>query len=1109
MHQIKMKLKPLPFALACLLAAPVPAALAANTGASANASVSIPLDLIQENYGGGQYGYRLGINVGVNGATPEEYLFDTGSDSFNIDVGTGGNGKGPAWFPNQPGVAQSAPFAYLYGNGTYGYWEAGTTVASIQFYNSATGGKAASFDTSGGLPVAIATDWMVTPASAGGDTLGPPVTTIPGIGTLYQDLTWQQNLNAGQPPEEGYFYGTFGAGDFGTGVPGMLTGTGYIVEANGTGKAPGACGQACLIVGLNPALRAQFLSVVPWIPTQGQTTPFPLSGAPSAYQFDTAFLYTLTSNGKSVSAPMMTLFDTGTPNIMLIDNGDLGLQSGEQSAGNINQYGDLVPGITLTATGLAVNANGVITGISGLPTSITSGNDSAGDYSNVVTIGPYGGFPDSAIYGISFFMHNAVMYDLQNQATGYTPFFVTQAPITTGFTVTPEMGPLGLAGTISGSGAFQVASGGIADLSGTNTYTGATDVAQGAWMALAGPGSIAQSSDVHVDGTFDVSRTWQPTNVQSLSGGGTVLLGGTTLDLTRAGGTFSGQIADGGIGGGSGGRLMISAGTETLSGNSTFTGPTGISAPGSLDLTGSLAGSVVNLGSLLDDGQIGGTVLDDGLLFGNGAIAGNLDVNGIVAPGNGAGSLQTLKVGGNYVQQAGASYLVQIAPSQSAASLLQVGGTATLDAGAKVGVTAVQSGIYRIGARYTVLDAAHGLTGTYALGDSALSAVLGIAPGYDADHVYLNVVQERPLTAITGTRNQTSTLAGLQGVPASSYVLSAVASLPTDGAIRAAADQLSGEVHATTQGALLESSRYLRDAVTARLRQAGEGAAGGPAVTQGAGALTWWGQFVGAWGHHDGDDNAASARQTTNGVLLGADRALGGDARLGAVAGYSQTAVNIGARASSTSSRNLDLGVYAGTGFGKFGLRGGVAYTWHKLASNRYIAVPGLAGHAFGDYSASTAQVFGEAAYRAMFKRTSVEPFLRASWVRLDSDAFQEYGDAAALSGAGDHQSVAFTTLGTRMATQFAPARGGMLTLHETLGWRHAFNRVDTDAALAFAQGPAFDVAGLPIARNALDAGIGLTLHVAKDASFDLSYQGQFARHAVDNEFEGRFDWRF
>jgi len=1130
--KLNLRLRPLPLALACLLA-PFHPAFAADS------STSIPLDLIQENYGGGQYGYRLGINVGVNGATPEEYLFDTGSDSFNIDVGAGNNGHAPAWFPSQPGVAQSAPYAYLYGNGTYGYWQASTTVASVQFYNSATGTQAASYATSQGLPVATAIDWMVTPQSAGGDTLGPAVTTQGGV-TLYQDLTWQQNLDQGNPPEEGLFYGTFGAGDFGNGVPGMLTGSGYIVEANGSGKAPGACAQACLIEGLTPALRAQFLSVVPWLPTQGQTSPFPLSGAPSAYQFDTAFLYTLTSGGKSVSAPMMTLFDTGTPNIMLVDNGDLGLANAEQAAGNINANGNLVPGVTLTATGLAVTANGLV--ISGLPASVASGSDSQGDYSNVVTLGAYGGFPDAAIYGLSFFMHNAVMYDLANQSTAYTPFFISAANITTGFTVTPDMGPLGLAGTISGSGPFQVAAGGIADLSGTNTYTGATLVAGNAWLALAGPGSIAASSDVRVDGIFDISRTWQTTTVQSLSGSGLVQLGGTTLDLTNASGSFGGQIADGGIGGGSGGRLIVSGGKETLTGTNTYTGATGVGAPATLDVEGSLASGVVNLGLLVDNGSIAGNVANGGLLIGQGRIGGSLATTGAVAPGSGPGQYQTLSVGGNYTQGAGSAYLVQLDPAQAGvSSLIAVGGSATLAQGAQIGLASVAGhGLYQVGTRYTVLDASHGLSGTYTLaGADMLSAVLGIAPAYDAQHAYLDVVQARAFTDAARTPNQRATLGGVQslsslgavtgqangagirplawravamstaaGAAPSAALYTVLANLPTDAALRAAADQLSGEIHATTQGVLLEDSRHVRDAVTGRLRQAGGGVSG-PAVQDGQGGLAWWGQFVGAWGHHDSDGNAASTRHTSGGFLVGADRALGDSARLGVAAGYTQTAVNTTARASSMSSRDLDLSVYAGTQLGALGLRAGAAYGWHTLDGTRFVAVPGLVGHELSRYDAGTAQVFGEAGYRFAFKRASLEPFAQVAHVRLHTDGFQEHGGAADLDGMGETRSVSYSTLGARAASNFALHGDQTLSLHAMLGWRRAYGSVVTVTSMAFASGQSFAVQGLPIARNALAADAGLTVQLAKHASFDLSWQGQLAHHAVDSGFRGSFDWRF
>ena len=77
------------------------------------------------------------------------------------------------------------------------------------------------------------------------------------------------------------------------------------------------------------------------------------------------------------------------------------------------------------------------------------------------------------------------------------------------------------------------------------------------------------------------------------------------------------------------------------------------------------------------------------------------------------------------------------------------------------------------------------------------------------------------------------------------------------------------------------------------------------------------------------------------------------------------------------------------------------------------------------------------------------------------------------------------------------------------LGWRRAYGRVDTSTSMAFAGGAPFVVQGLPIARNALAADAGLTVQLAKHASFDLSWQGQLARHAVDSGFRGSFDWRF
>ena len=140
------------------------------------------------------------------------------------------------------------------------------------------------------------------------------------------------------------------------------------------------------------------------------------------------------------------------------------------------------------------------------------------------------------------------------------------------------------AGAIQGAGGLTVG-GGNQFLTGTNTYSGATRIDDGAQLTLSGSGSIALSSGVVADGTFDIARTTNGAQVASLSGDGAVRLGGQVLTLTDASGNFSGSIQ------GSGG-LVIASGTEVLSGVNTYSGDTVVARAGSLALSGD--GSIAN-----------------------------------------------------------------------------------------------------------------------------------------------------------------------------------------------------------------------------------------------------------------------------------------------------------------------------------------------------------------------------------------------------------------------------------------------------------------------------------------------------------------------------------
>ncbi|MGH6734972.1 MAG: autotransporter-associated beta strand repeat-containing protein [Methyloceanibacter sp.] len=146
-------------------------------------------------------------------------------------------------------------------------------------------------------------------------------------------------------------------------------------------------------------------------------------------------------------------------------------------------------------------------------------------------------------------------------------------------------------GVIDGTGGIDLL-GGTETFTGINTYDGATFIDEGATLGLTSTGSIAQSSTVTADGTFNISGVDDPgTDIVSLDGGGSVVLGIKTLTLTNANGAFGGVI------GGTGG-LTLDGGTEILTGANTYTGLTTIN-DGILQI-----GNGGAIGSITDDGGV-------------------------------------------------------------------------------------------------------------------------------------------------------------------------------------------------------------------------------------------------------------------------------------------------------------------------------------------------------------------------------------------------------------------------------------------------------------------------------------------------------------------------
>lgn len=697
------------------------------------------------------------------------------------------------------------------------------------------------------------------------------------------------------------------------------------------------------------------------------------------------------------------------------------------------------------------------------------------------------------------------------------------------------------AGAISGSGALTQMGPGTLILTGANSYAGGTTISAGTLQIGDGGTTGAISGDVANSGALAFNRSDMVTFSGAISGTGALKqLGTGTLNLTGVNsysggttitaGTLRGSATSFGSGAilnnaalvidqnsdaqfanainGTGRFTKTGTGSLNLTGNSTLSGPTTIAA-GRLAVNGSLANSAV-------------TVESGATLGGNGTI-GRLNVlaGGIVAPGN---SIGTLTVNGNVTFAPGSIYQVEVNGAGQSDQIISTG-TITVS-GATLAIAAI-SGSMPPSARFKLFDAAGGVSGQFT---SVTSNFAFLTPGlsYDAAQTYLTIARNDVSFGSVGqTRNQTSLGAAGERLGTGNPVYDAIVKLDAPAA-RQAFDALSGEVHASAQGILVEESTVVRTTAIDRLRSAfgTVAAAQQPVMTYGFTAdmaapvtgpmprlvpndrFAVWGQGFGSWGRNEAQGGVSKLTRSSGGFLLGADAAVFDNWRVGLYSGYSRSTFEAKGRISSGNSDNYHLGLYGGGQWGAFGLRAGAAYSWHDLTVDRTVSFTGFSDRLRSDYNAATAQVFGELGYRIDAGRVALEPFAGLAYVNLQSDGFTERGAAAALVGRSSDMSTAFSTLGMRASTTVT-VNGMALELRGALAWRHAFGDVTPASLLSFAGGTPFSITGIPIAKNAAVLDAGLDLAVAPNATLSLSYGGQYSAHAIEQTVKGSLAVKF
>jgi subtilase-type serine protease len=611
--------------------------------------------------------------------------------------------------------------------------------------------------------------------------------------------------------------------------------------------------------------------------------------------------------------------------------------------------------------------------------------------------------------------------------------------------------------------------------------------------AINGPGMFVTAEDIpaefRIDGAYGSGQF-----VADLPGVGAIVDAGKPTqricnDVHCGLDLWSNDIA------GHGGLTKQGIGTLILTGTNTYSGPTLVNQ-GLLAINGSVTSPV--------------TVSQSGVVAGSGRIGSLLaKAGGTVAPGN---SIGTLNVAGDVTFEAGSTYAVELSPTNS--DRIVAGGTATLNGGtvtlALENSPTLLSGAQAqslIGRQYNILQAAGGVSGSFgAVLPNYL--FLGGNLNYAANGVQLDVARNANSFASVGaTDNQRAVAASAEQLGAGNAVYESLLLAPDAASAQGAFQQLSGEIYPALETALVNDSRYVREAVGERLRNGEMGATSETVDTRG----NVWVKALGAWGKTDSRSDTAGYTTSIGGMLAGVDGALDESTRIGLVAGYSDTSLNMGSGTHSRASvDSYHFGAYAGHEIGAWRLSGGATYSWHRADVKRDLQYGDVSGKQNAKVDARSTQVFTEAAYRINVQPLALEPFANLAYVHLDSDGFTEKGDAAALESRDDTRDLVLSTLGMRALKTFNVNDHQQLEVSGTLGWQHTLSSTDSEQHLAFASGgPSFAVESAPMARDAALVGARVSLALSKEARVNFDYNGLLSSKDKAHGVGLSLDWAF
>jgi len=259
-----------------------------------------------------------------------------------------------------------------------------------------------------------------------------------------------------------------------------------------------------------------------------------------------------------------------------------------------------------------------------------------------------------------------------------------------------------------------------------------------------------------------------------------------------------------------------------------------------------------------------------------------------------------------------------------------------------------------------------------------------------------------------------------------------------------------------------------------------------------------WGQPFGGYARQDSTDNVSGYTAKFGGLIIGADRALGDDWRLGAALNYSNTSVHGKDNLSGNNSTADNYGVigYAGYTGNPWYLNLSAGLNRQNYSSVRRADFTGFSGAAHGKFNGQSITLQSELGYPITLPADVVlTPLAGLTYGYQHVDGYSETGgNGMALDVSSTHSQSVMSDIGARIEKTFATGMGN-LTPFAQVSWIHQYDNRQVSSHATYAADAigetSFITKGASPVEDMAGVAVGTTLYNANDLSLDARYDLQ------------------